>query len=119
MRRRRFGRRTGSPFLPLPVAMSNPRFAEDVKRQAVKLVLDSRLAATVVAKQIGCSVNSIHAWIKKYRHENLVPESPSPFVSVTLDDPPPTSVEIVTPNGYTIRLATASLDELFAAIAAC
>ena len=106
-------------FFRSPIAMSHTRFAEDVKRQAVNLVLHSQLAATVVAKQTGCSVNSIHAWIKKYRSDNLVTESPPAFVSVILDDPPPTSVEIVTPNGYIVRFTTPSLDELLAAIAAC
>jgi hypothetical protein len=42
-------------------------------------------------------------------------------VPVTLDESKPTSVEIVTPNGYTIRLTdiSHSLDELLAAIASC
>jgi len=101
--------------------MPHVRFSEDVKRHAISLVLDSQLVATDVAKQIGCSVNSIHAWIKKYRHEQIpvVESSPTAFVPVTLVDPKPTAVEIVTPNGYVIRLDSTSLDELLAAIAAC
>ena len=109
------------PHFFRPAAMSHTRFAEDVKRQAVSLVLHSQLAATDVAKRIGCSVNSIHAWVKKYRptQNDVTETSPPTFVPVSLVDSTPTTVEIVTPNGYIVRFASHSLDELLAAIAAC
>jgi len=104
--------------------MPSVRFSDDVKRQAVELVLHQHLAAADVAQQIGCSVNSIHAWVGTYRRtRQSVTASPPPsaFVPVAIEEPKPTSFEIVTPNGYTIRLCDSfhSLDELLAAIASC
>ena len=100
--------------------MPHTRFTEDVKQQAVDLVLHSQLAVADAARQIGCSIHSIHAWIKKHRQQqNFVTKSPTTFVPVTLVDPKATSVEIVTPNGYIVRLDSVSLAELLAAIAAC
>jgi transposase-like protein len=104
--------------------MSHVRFAEDVKRHAADLALHSDLAVTEIARQTGCSVNTLHSWIKKYRQEQkVVTETPTPptFVPVTLVDPKPTSIEIVTPNGFIVRLVDAplSLGELLAAVASC
>jgi hypothetical protein len=46
--------------------------------------------------------------------------SPPTFVPITLVDSKPNSIEIVTPNGFTVRLNTPlSLGELLAAIASC
>ena len=94
-------------------------FSEEVKRTAVDLVLQSRLPVGVAAGQIGCSVNALHHWLKKHRHQQADTEPP-PFVPITFVDPTPTSVEIITPNGFTVRLhSPIALRELFAAITSC
>jgi hypothetical protein len=49
-----------------------------------------------------------------------VDTEPPTFVPLTLADSQPASVEIVTPNGFTIRLnQPLSLGDLLAAIASC
>jgi len=95
------------------------RFSTEVKRQAIDLVLHSRLTVASAAQQTGCSVNALHNWLKKHRQQRADTQPPI-FVPVTLADPKLVSVAIVTPNGFTIRLnAPLSLGELLAAIASC
>jgi transposase-like protein len=96
-------------------------FSVEVKRHAVDLVLCDRLTVSAVAQQVGCSINALHSWIKKYRQEqNPETSSPPTFVPITLVDSKPNSIEIVTPNGFTVRLNTSvSLGDLLAAITSC
>ena len=42
-------------------------FSAEVKREAVDIVLHSRLTVSSVAQQIGCSVNALHNWLQKHR----------------------------------------------------
>ena len=94
-------------------------FSAEVKRQAIDLVLHSRLTVASAAQQIGCSVNALHNWLNKHRQRTVDTEPPT-FVPLTLADSQPASVEIVTPNGFTIRLnQPLSLGDLLAAIASC
>jgi transposase-like protein len=108
------------PFFPPPV-MSRTYFSAEVKCQAIDLVLRDRLTVATAAQQVGCSINALHGWIKKYHQEqHPVPPSPPTFVPITLADPKSSSIEIITPNGFTVRLNTPiSLGELLAAIASC
>jgi len=95
------------------------RFSAEVKRQAIDLVLHSRLTVVSAAQQAGCSVNALHNWLKKHRQQNVDTKPPT-FVPLTLADPKPATIEIVTPNGFTVRLNNPlSLGELLAAIASC
>ena len=99
--------------------MSRLRYSAEVKRHAVDLAQHSSL--TEVARQVGCSIHSLRSWIKKYRHEqNANVSTPPTFVPITLVDPKPSVIEIITPNGFTIRLhSPISLGELLAAISPC
>ena len=100
--------------------MPRTYFSPEVKQQAVALVLDDHLTVAAAAQQVGCSVNALHHWLKKHRQCSTATESPLTFVPVTLVDPKPSGIEIVTPNGFTIRLHTPlSLGELLAAISTC
>ena len=101
--------------------MPRTYFSTAVKQQAIDLVLSSQLSVATAAQQIGCSVNALHSWLKKYREQqNPDTELSSTFVPITLVDSTSASVEIVTPNGFTVRLHhSQSLGELFAAIASC
>jgi transposase-like protein len=85
--------------------MSRTYFSAEVKRHAVDLVLCDRLTVATAAQQVGCSINALHSWIKKYRQEqNPETSSPLTFVPITLVDSKTTDLEIVTPNGFTVRL---------------
>jgi len=111
---------TIDPFsLATPMPRSN--FSAEVKQHAVALVLDDRLTVAATAQQVGCSVHALHSWLRKHRQQQN-PSTPSPptFVPITLVDPKPNGIEIVTPNGFTIRLhSPLSLGELLAAISTC
>ena len=95
-------------------------FSTEVKQQAIDLVLQSQLSVAAAAQQIGCSVNALHSWLKKYRQQqNPATESSPTFMPITLVDTK-FAIEIVTPNGFTVRLHNPlSLGELLAAIASC
>jgi len=100
--------------------MPRTYFSPEVKQQAIALVLDDHLTVASAAQQVGCSVNALHHWLKKHRQRGTATESPLTFVPVTLVDPKPASIEIVTPNGFTIRLhSPISLGELLAVITSC
>jgi transposase-like protein len=101
--------------------MPRTYFSPEVKQQAIDLVLQSPLSVAVAAQQIGCSVNALHSWLKKYRQQQNPDTASSPtFVPITLVDPKSAPIEIITPNGFTVRLHNPlSLGELLAAIASC
>jgi len=101
--------------------MPRTYFSPEVKQQAIDLVLQSQLSVAAAAQQTGCSINALHSWLKKYRQQqNPAIESSPTFVPITLVDPKAAAVEIVTPNGFTVRLNNPlSLSELLAAIASC
>jgi len=100
--------------------MPRTYFSPEVKQQAVALVLDDHLTVAVAAQQVGCSVNALHNWLKKHRQDQCPGTSVPTFVPITLVDPKPSGIEIVTPNGFTVRLTSPiSLGELLAAISTC
>ena len=101
--------------------MPRTYFSPDVKREAVDLVLHSQFSVAGAAQQVGCSVNALHHWLKKHRQQQAAAESPT-FVPVNIIDAPHSPVEIVVPNGITIRLADASpksIAELLHALVLC
>ena len=46
--------------------MSNPRYAEEFKIQAVNQVTEKQLPVADVAARLGVSTHSLYAWIKRY-----------------------------------------------------
>ena len=46
--------------------MSNPRYAEEFKIQAVNQVTEKKLPVAEVAARLGVSTHSLYAWIKRY-----------------------------------------------------
>ncbi|HBT76620.1 MAG TPA: hypothetical protein DEB39_06765 [Planctomycetaceae bacterium] len=106
--------------------MPRIHYSDDVREAAVDLVLTSHIPATEVAREVGCSVFTIHSWVKKHRSRSLDPPSDSPrpatFIPVHFVDAKSVSVEIVTPNGFTVRLgdlSSQSLVELLTALTSC
>jgi len=102
--------------------MPSVRYSAEIRSAAVARVLSHQTSASQTARDLGCSINSLHSWIKKYRQQQEQP-NPSPeqasFVPVQVIASNP-SIEIITPNGYTVRLnAPLALGELLAALAAC
>jgi len=102
--------------------MSHVRYSAEVRQHALSLVRDSHLPVTRAAREAGCSVNSLHYWLKKQRQQTLPPDHPpteTTFIPIKIVDSPTQSIEIVTSNGITIRLPDASpqyLAELLHAI---
>ncbi|KTB60886.1 transposase [Pseudomonas fluorescens] len=47
--------------------MSNPRYPEEFKIQAVNQVTEKKLPVADVAARLGVSTHSLYAWIKSYR----------------------------------------------------
>ena len=101
--------------------MPRTYFSPEIKQQALALVLDDQLTIAGAAQQVGCSVNALHHWLKKHRQQQAAAESPT-FVPVNIIDAPHSPVEIVVPNGITIRLTDASpryIAELLHALVPC
>jgi transposase len=46
--------------------MSNPRYPEEFKIQAVNQVTEKKLPVAEVAARLGVSAHSLYAWIKRY-----------------------------------------------------
>lgn len=46
--------------------MSNQRYSEEFKIEAVKQVTERGYSVSEVAKRLGINANSLHAWKKKY-----------------------------------------------------
>jgi hypothetical protein len=46
--------------------MSNPRYPEEFKIQAVNQVTEKKLPVADVAARLGVSTHSLYAWIKRY-----------------------------------------------------
>lgn len=46
--------------------MSNPRYPEEFKIQAVNQVTEKKLSVADVAARLGVSTHSLYAWIKRY-----------------------------------------------------
>ncbi|AKA80565.1 Mobile element protein [Pseudomonas synxantha] len=46
--------------------MSNPRYPEEFKIQAVNQVIEKKLPVADVAARLGVSAHSLYAWIKRY-----------------------------------------------------
>ena len=113
--------------------MPRIRYSDAVRDQAVRLVLESQKPLTQVAKKFGCSVSALQRWLKSHRpgvkdHQpkpkdhQANPQTPKPgvkkfqqavadkspppatFIPVNLIDQKSTSIEIVTPDGFTLKL---------------
>ena len=46
--------------------MSNPRYPEEFKIQAVNQVTEKKLPVADVAARLGVSTHSLYAWVKRY-----------------------------------------------------
>ena len=46
--------------------MSNPRYPEEFKIQAVNQVIENKLPVADVAARLGVSTHSLYAWVKRY-----------------------------------------------------
>lgn len=105
--------------------MPRTHYSDDVREAAIDLVLTSHIPATEVAREVGCSVFTLHSWIKKHRRSLDPPadlQRPTTFIPVNIVDAKSVSVEIVTPNGFTVRLgglSSQSLVELLTALTSC
>ena len=58
--------------------MSNKRFTEEFKLEAVKLIKERQYSTAEVSARLGVSTHSLYAWIKKY-------EQPEPVRMATAD----------------------------------
>jgi len=102
--------------------MSHVRYSAEVRQHALSLVLDSHVPVTRAAREAGCSVNSLHYWLKKKRQpsSSSAPlQTDTPFVPIKIVGSPTQPIEIVTPTGITIRLTDATpqyLAELLTAL---
>lgn len=105
--------------------MSRIRYTAEARQQALALVLESRQPVAQVARKIGCSVNTIHLWLKQHRQQDGQPtmqQEKATFVPVNIIDNKNHPIEIVMPNGVTIKLTDASpqyIGELLNVLASC
>lgn len=105
--------------------MARIRYSEAVRQRAVRLVRQSQTPISQVAEKIGCSVNTIHLWLKESKPDSrktTSQEESATFIPVKLLDQKSSSVEIVTPNGFTLKLADAHPQfpaELLGALGPC
>lgn len=109
--------------------MPRIRYSEAVRQRAVRLVLESQTPIAQVAKKVGCSVNTVHLWLKQHKVDSQSDhrkassqEESATFIPVNLIDPKPAGIEIVTPSGFTLKLAEVNprfIAELLSELASC
>jgi hypothetical protein len=88
--------------------MSRVRYSAEVRAEAVSRVLDSHTPVAQVARDIGCTINAVHDWLKKHRRQNSSPNDSATFVPIKVIDPQHHPIEVVLTNGITIRLTDTS-----------
>jgi transposase-like protein len=88
--------------------MSRIRYSAEVRAEAVARVLDSHTPVAQVTRDIGCTINAVHDWLKKHRRQNSLPSDQATFVPIKVIDSQHHPVEVVLSNGITIRLTDAS-----------
>jgi hypothetical protein len=132
--------------------MPRIRYSDAVRSQAVRLVLESQKPLGQVARKFGCSVSTLQLWLKAHRQGvkasrpgvknsrqadsqakgfhsksggHLVADmeaSSATFIPVNLIDHKATSIEIVTPDGFTLKLADSNpqyIAELLGVLGSC
>ncbi len=107
--------------------MPRIRYTDEVRQQALSLVLDSHLPIAQVARDTGCSINTVHLWLKQHRRQQDgrpagQQDEKATFVPVNIIDAGQHPVEILMPNGITIKLTDASpryVAELLTVLASC
>jgi transposase-like protein len=105
--------------------MSHRSYTDKVRQQAITRALDPHTTIAQVAREVGCSIDTMHRWLREHRQSKTaatVSRDQATFIPVNIVDPQSHPVEIVTPNGITIRLADASpqyIAELLNAFATC
>jgi transposase-like protein len=105
--------------------MPRIRYTAEVRQQALSLVLDAQTPIVQVAHDIGCSINTLHNWIKQHRQQDdpsVKQQEKAMFVPVNIIDARQHPVEIVMPNGISIRVTDISpryLAELLNVLASC
>lgn len=52
--------------------MSNKRFTEEFKLEAVKLIKERQYSTAEVSARLGVSAHSLYAWVKKYEQPEPV-----------------------------------------------
>jgi transposase-like protein len=80
------------------------RYSLAAQRSAVEQVLHHGRSIDQIARQLGCSDQSIQRWLKVHR-KSLPPSNPATtFLPIRVDGhPPPTKIELVTTTGLTLR----------------
>ncbi len=109
-----------------------PSHEADWRRLAAELVLHFHKTPSQVSRICGCGINVVRQCVAEYVRQGIAPDEhgddESPFIPVTLVDadepvPSPSAAEpipldILAPNGLTLRLQLASLDDVAALLRA-
>jgi transposase-like protein len=125
--------------------MPRIRYSDAVRDQAVRLVLDSQKPLTHVVEKFGCSVSTLQNWLRDHRQgikgdkpdakNSKLSDSKSgrhvvagkevsaaTFIPVNLIDQKSATIEIVTPDGFTLKLADGNpqyIAELLGVLGSC
>jgi len=105
--------------------MSHRSYSEEVRQQAIARALAPDTTIAQVARELDCSTQTIHRWLNQHRQQDaqpIVSQDKATFVPVNIIDDRHHHVEIVIPNGITVRLTDASpqyIAELLNAFASC
>jgi len=91
--------------------MAHRFYSPKVRQRAIARVLDAHIAVATVAREVGCSTDTMHRWLREHRQQKsstTVPQEQATFVPIKIVGSPTQPIEIVTPTGITIRLPDAS-----------
>jgi transposase-like protein len=82
-----------------------PRYSPAVQRNAVEQVVRHHTPVAHVARQLGCSDQSVQRWLKVHRKSLPPPNTSTNFLPIRVDGQPPlaSNIEVVTKSGLTLR----------------
>lgn len=93
--------------------MDRIRYSEEVRQDALRQILENHASAQSVAEQIGCTVNSIHGWLRRHRQSTNAntQKADATFLPVRLVDYEQNEnnrIKLTLSNGLTLKIADAS-----------
>lgn len=93
--------------------MARIRYSQEVRHSALRQIIENGASAKSVAQQIGCNVNSVLGWLRRYRQSlNAIDHKSEPtFVPVHLIDQEHNAnnqIEMTLPNGLTLKITNAT-----------
>jgi transposase-like protein len=92
------------------------RYSSEIRETTVRRILDGQVSRTDAAREIGCSLNTIHVWLNKHQNPNVSEQQAlsqteeASFLPIPVSDANIMTLEIVMSSGIPLRLNGVTAD---------